>query len=66
MLSLDDFNRERSKQYEGQGNPQLNGIACPNCGKELWDSDPGIQFPTYPPQTAVYCRACEYCGMRVA
>ena len=28
--------------------PHPNGIACPKCNKELWDTDPGSILATWP------------------
>ena len=30
--------------------PQLNGIACPKCGSELFDSHPNAILTSNPPQ----------------
>jgi len=39
-----------------------NGIACPNCGSELFDT--GVSLISYPPQYKIYCRECDYKGSR--
>ena len=46
--------------------PVKNGIACPNCGTELWDSNPMITLTSYPAQKDVHCTECHYKGYRIA
>ena len=68
MQSLDDFNDMMRRAYRKHQleAPALNGIACPKCGKELYDSAPGIRLASNPPQMKVSCLACGYRGYRVA
>lgn len=70
MKSLDEFNAEKRKLYEEHdtyfSRPRRNGIACPKCGKELWDSQPNMTLSSNPPQKNVACLACDYVGFRVA
>lgn len=40
------------------------GIACPNCGNELYDSSPGLCLTSNPPQYRVFCRVCNWVGTR--
>lgn len=44
--------------------PKLNGIACPECGAELYDSCPSATFLTNPPKTRIHCEGCDYAGFR--
>lgn len=44
--------------------PQLNGIACPNCGEELYDSQPMVTLTSHPAQKNVHCGKCGYRGYR--
>jgi C4-type Zn-finger protein len=46
--------------------PRLNGIACPKCGEELYDSNPMITLTSIPAQKNVHCSKCEHVGYRVA
>lgn len=46
--------------------PMKNGIACPKCGKELYDSAPAMLLASNPPKKSVHCGACGYRGMRLA
>lgn len=46
--------------------PQLNGIACPNCGEEMMDSNPSVTLSSYPPQKNIHCPKCNYKDFRVA
>lgn len=41
-----------------------NGIACPNCGAELFDSNVFVKLSTHPPQYRIHCESCDYQGMR--
>lgn len=69
MKSLEEFNEEQRKRHEEadeSNKPHPNGIACPKCGKELWDSNPSMTLTSNPPQKNVHCPACGYHGYRVA
>lgn len=44
--------------------PQLNGIACPKCGKELYDTTPMITLTSFPAQKNLHCSKCDYVGYR--
>lgn len=67
LKTLKEFNEERSRLYDGEhiNRPRKNGIACPECGKELLDSDPRSTLASYPPKKIVHCE-CGYKGYRVA
>ena len=67
MKSLAEHEDERKRMYaKGLSNePQLNGIACPRCGSELWDSNPMITLTSNPPKKNVHC-TCGYRGYRTA
>ncbi len=45
--------------------PQKNGIGCPKCGEEMWDSNPMITLTSYPAQKNVHCD-CGFVGYRYA
>lgn len=45
-------------------NPHANGIACPECGGELWDSNPTFVLDSCPPRKEIHCPACGYRGCR--
>jgi hypothetical protein len=61
LVSLDEHNAEAAEAYRQLGQPCLNGIACPSCGKELYDSSPAITWPTAPPSKSIHC-SCGYKG----
>ena len=65
MKTLDEFNSERRKLYVSVNCPHLNGIECPNCGMELYDTDPMMTLTSNPPQKNVHCE-CGYTGYRIA
>lgn len=66
LKSLDEHN----KQALGIWGPTKleckvkNGIACPNCGAELFDSNIFVKLSTYPPQYRTHCENCDYQGTR--
>lgn len=41
-----------------------NGIACPECGAELFDTNTFQQLATWPPQYRVHCENCDFEGTR--
>jgi hypothetical protein len=45
--------------------PRLNGIACPQCGEGLIDSDSqNVAIMTNPPQYRIHCPSCTFKGTR--
>lgn len=54
------FRRHASIREEENG----NGLECPNCEAELYDSEPGIVLTSNPPQHRVACRECDFKGTR--
>ena len=69
MKTLEDHNQEKWDAYRAtqEGKlPHTNGISCPECGKDLWDSNPTVVLATNPPQKNVRCIACGYAGFRIA
>lgn len=43
---------------------KANGIACPKCGKELFDTNSNMVLTTHPLQYAINCHNCDYIGHR--
>ena len=66
LKSLDEFNSEQMAKYSKSDQPCPNGISCPNCGKELLDSNPSITLTSHPPQKDIHCPDCGYYGYRIA
>lgn len=69
MKTLEEFNNDRRKEIEAAKRmlePHPNGIACPECGEELWDSDPRFVLASSPPKLCVNCKKCDYIGYRLA
>ena len=66
MKTLEEFNMERTLSHNdlNSNKPRKNGIACPKCGLELWDSSPMYVYASLPPQLDVNCD-CGYSGYRV-
>lgn len=68
LKSLDEFNREREGWWiaRSQGRREGNGIACPECGAELFDTYPSMELLSLPPKKDVYCVKCGFKGTRIA
>jgi len=65
LKNLDAHNADMTRMYENMLKyPRPNGIACPECGKELMDSDTMI-LTSNPPRRNVHCPSCGYIGYRV-
>ncbi len=67
LKTLAEHNAEHwNYQVEMNSNrPQKNGISCPKCGKEMWDSSPMVTLTSFPTQKNVHCD-CGYKGYRIA
>ena len=46
------------------GTPIPNGLPCPKCKCEMYDTHPLITLTTYPAQKNVHCSKCGYTGYR--
>ena len=65
MISLKEYNTLIERQNDDREIADLpNGIACPDCGKELVDPLRAFMLMSKPPQTAVLCLACGFTGRR--
>ena len=66
LKSLSDHNHEKQAQWQWQSivNSRPNGIACPECGEELLDTNPDTMLLSAPPQFRVHCSSCAYTGTR--
>ncbi len=64
LQPLDEFNAARHRQI-ARAPLSFNGIACPKCGMELHDSEPGVILTTYPAQVRITCSACGFNGCRI-
>ena len=66
LISLEDHNkRAMDTTWTGMNSPTPvpNGIECPQCKSELYDSNPNIVLTSLPPQKNVHC-SCGYSGFR--
>ncbi len=59
LISLEEHNKRSTQINE----TVENGIACPNCGSELFD-EPHIMLTSNPPQYKIFCKNCNYKGTR--
>lgn len=68
LKTLEKHNAEAASfQWAMMDNsPRLNGIACPKCGAELYDSNPMMILTSMPAQKNVHCSKCDYKGYRIA
>ena len=67
LISLEEHNKACLAFYpKMRGRSKPNGIACPQCGEELFDTAPMITIKTvYPPQLQIHCRKCGYSNTRI-
>jgi hypothetical protein len=63
LTSLEEHNRKYGVLYDFS-NPVRNGLACPECGNELADSNPNMMLLSNPPQFRIHCPSCDYHGTR--
>lgn len=67
LKDLGEHDKEQSNLYKAiHDSPALNGIACPECGEELYDSRPKLTLMSLPPKKNVSCSKCDYVGYRIA
>jgi hypothetical protein len=59
LITLEEHNKIKSQQCSMVG----NGIACPDCGSELFDL--GVSLHHYPPKYRIFCKNCNYKGTRL-
>lgn len=65
LMDLESWNHERTKFFNGDY-VHFTGIACPECGSELIDSNPHSILVSWPPKKTVHCSKCGYKGDRIA
>lgn len=63
LKSLAEHNTNRLADMSNSNMPIKNSIACPQCGLELWDSNPMMSLASMPPQRNIHCD-CGYRGYR--
>ena len=69
MKTLAEHDAEKMALYlqlQRMSQAHANGIACPRCGEELWDTNPMVTLTSNPPRKQVRCVACCYAGTRIA
>jgi len=62
VKTLEQYNKERTgiNGDAFDSKPIKNGIECPECESELFDSLPGVILMSAPPKKMVHCN----CGFR--
>ena len=63
LRSLEEHNAICSNSYVASQVPQRNGIACPECGEELYDTNPNMTLTSMVPKKVIHC-VCGYTGYR--
>jgi len=68
LKNLNEHNAQASSMQwaMNDNSPVLNGIACPKCGEELYDSSPMMTLTSMPAQKNVHCIKCDHVGYRIA
>ena len=68
LVPLEEF-EAKAKEVNGilgKNDPRHNGLACPVCGTELFDSDKDWVLMMYPLKVKIHCEGCDYRGSREA
>jgi DNA-directed RNA polymerase subunit RPC12/RpoP len=65
LISLAEHDNRLRELYRVKEEGVLNGIACPECGEELYDSNPTQELESFPPQMEIACVHCNYTGTRL-
>ena len=68
LITLEEHNAAISEcWHDWTANlPAKNGIACPECGKELSDQNPNQLLLSEPPKKRIVCTFCGFKGSRLA
>lgn len=64
MKTLEEHNIQALELHLDSNKPRPNGIECPKCKSELYDSAPRVMLTSYPPKKEVHCEKCDYHGYR--
>ncbi len=64
LKTLEEHEEERARDRAHFNRPCRNGIACPKCGAECIDSNPGIVLASDPPRSLIACSKCDFTGSR--
>lgn len=68
LKTLDQHEKEKSivHTFVESDKPKLNGIACPKCNAELFDSSPYLVLLSMPSKKNIHCSNCNFKGYRTA
>ena len=64
LISLEEANAKAFHDEYYEMAPVKNGIECPICKEELWDTNPMLILTSSPAQKNVHCDKCGYRGYR--
>ena len=62
LKPLDQHEKEKWAEIHARSPKNGTGIACPQCGDELVESDPGKLLLSDPPRKSIHCRVCKFNG----
>lgn len=64
LRNLDEHNKSAldTNRLMTAGHP--NGIACPKCGAEMWDTNPSVMLTSWPPRYSIHCPECGHTTIR--
>lgn len=65
LIPLDQYNSMKAKQRAAGDKPQPNGIECPQCKEEMYDSNPFSVITTFPAKKNIHCPGCGYEAYRL-
>ena len=65
METLENFNKKRRELHQSRYMAKPNGIECPECKSELYDTNPAVTLMSHPPKKDVHCEKCGFIGYRV-
>ncbi len=65
LIPLDQYNSLKAKQRANSDEPQPNGIECPQCGEEMYDSRPYQVLTSFPAKKNIHCKECGFEAYRL-
>lgn len=58
MKTWDEFQRDRQQTLQPE-TERLLDVGCPKCGARIYE-DLTCFLASYPPQTPVFCKSCDF------
>lgn len=66
LKEFDDKALDLHARLQKLSEPHPNGIECPECKSELWDSNPAVSLSSSPLRNSIHCPECGYTGYRLS